>query len=150
MKIYEVYELSSQLSAKLLKVWEDSVRATHGFLSESEILRIKEYVPQALNDVSHLIVAERTPGNPVAFMGTEKTRLEMLFLSPNERGLGLGKKLLETGIQNYDVREVTVNEQNPDAVGFYKHMGFEPYKRTARDEAGDPYPLLYMKLKQKF
>lgn len=40
-----------------------------------------------------------------------------------------------------------VNEQNPQAVGFYEHMGFETYKRTDCDEEGNPYPLLYMNLK---
>lgn len=56
------------------------------------------------------------------------------------------KKLIQYGIQNYGIREVTVNEQNPQAVGFYEHMGFVTYKRTELDEEGNPYPLLYMKL----
>lgn len=43
------------------------------------------------------------------------------------------------------VEEVTVNEQNPHAVGFYRHMGFEVYRRTDCDEEGGPYPLLYMR-----
>lgn len=38
-----------------------------------------------------------------------------------------------------------VNEQNPQAVGFYEHLGFVTYKRTVLDEEGNPYPLLYMK-----
>ena len=37
-------------------------------------------------------------------------------------------------------RGMTVNEQNPQAVGFYEHMGFETYKRTDMDEEGNPYP----------
>ena len=41
--------------------------------------------------------------------------------------------------------EVTVNEQNPQAVGFYEHLGFQTYKRTECDEEGNPYPLIYMK-----
>ena len=53
------------------------------------------------------------------------------------------------GIRSCGVREVTVNEQNPQAVGFYAHMGFATYKRTDCDEAGDPYPLLYMRLIDK-
>ena len=41
-------------------------------------------------------------------------------------------------------QEVTVNEQNPQAVGFYEHLGFQTYKRTECDEEGNPYPLLYI------
>ncbi len=42
-------------------------------------------------------------------------------------------------------QEVTVNEQNPQVVGFYEHLGFQTYKRTECDEEGNPYPLIYMK-----
>ena len=146
MKIYEVQNRSAALLSALVKVWEASVRATHRFLSEPEIAQIKTYVPQALEHVAHLIAAERQPGDPVGFMGTENGRLEMLFLAPEERGQGLGKQLLQYGIAHYGIQELTVNEQNPQAVGFYAHMGFETYQRTDLDEEGNPYPLLYMKL----
>lgn len=145
MKIYEVHDRMPLLPA-LLSVWEASVRATHLFLSDAEVRAIKEYVPQAMQGVAHLIVVEDDRGEPIAFMGTERERLEMLFLSPAERGRGLGRQLLQYGIKHYGVREVTVNEQNPQAVGFYRHMGFETYQRTDRDEEGSPYPLLYMRL----
>ena len=146
MEIYEVEKRTAQLLTSLLAIWEGSVRATHHFLSDAEIDRIREYVPQALTGVKHLIIAKNDRGEPVAFMGTEKDRLEMLFLSASERGKGIGTKLLQYGVQNYGIREVTVNEQNPQAVGFYEHFGFQTYKRTDLDEQGDPYPLLYMKL----
>ena len=145
MKLYEVTQREPQLICQLTTIWEDSVRATHLFLSEAEIQKIKAYVPHALTGVSHLLVAERAPGQPVAFMGIEGPRLEMLFLSPEERGAGLGRQLLEYGIRHYHLQELTVNEQNPQAVGFYQHMGFETYRRTDCDEQGGPYPLLYMK-----
>ena len=70
---------------------------------------------------------------------------ELLCLSPEVRGKGLGKQLLQYGIETYNIQELTVNEQNPQAVGFYEHMGFAAYKRTDLDEQGNPYPLLYMK-----
>ena len=79
-------------------------------------------------------------------MGIDDGKLEMLFISPAERGRGLGRKLLEHGIKKYGVKELAVNEQNPQAKGFYEHMGFQVYRRTERDEQGNPYPLLYMKL----
>lgn len=145
MKLYELKERTS-LSNSLIEIWEASVRATHLFLSDAEIKHIKEYVPKALNAVEHLIIAENEWDVPVGFMGVENGRLEMLFLLPEECGKGLGTRLIQYGIQNYGINEVTVNEQNPQAVGFYRHFGFETYKRTDYDEEGNPYPLLYMKL----
>ena len=47
--------------------------------------------------------------------------------------------------RHYSINELTVNEQNISAKGFYEHMGFAAYKRTDLDEQGNPYPLLYMK-----
>ena len=145
MNIYEVPARTPELFSQLVPVWEASVRATHLFLSEPEIERIKAYVPQALQAVEHLVVAEEA-GCPIAFLGAQGGRLEMLFLSPVVRGQGLGRQLLEYGLLHYGIREVTVNEQNPQAVGFYQYLGFATYKRTDHDEEGGPYPLLYMKL----
>lgn len=143
MKLYEVQDRNQPLLDVLLDIWEQSVRTTHLFLSDAEVKSIKEYVPQALKNVKHLIAAETE--KPIGFMGVQNGRLEMLFLTPEERGKGIGKRLLQYGIETYGIVELTVNEQNPQAVGFYEHMGFEMYKRTELDEEGDPYPLLYMK-----
>lgn len=145
MKIYEITERAAVID-RLLEIWESSVRATHLFLSESEIIRIKGYVPTALNGVSNLVIAENGEGEPLAFMGAQSGRLEMLFVSADERGQGIGKSLLSYGIEKLGVTELTVNEQNPQAVGFYQHAGFETYKRTDHDEEGGAYPLLYMRL----
>ena len=147
MKFIEVNERPPILIQQLTAVWEKSVRATHTFLSGPEIEKIKVYVPEAMNAVAHLIVAGDA-GQPVAFMGIEADRLEMLFITPEERGKGLGKALVLYGIEKYGVKQVTVNEQNPLAKGFYEHLGFEVFKRTDTDEQGDPYPLLYMQLKK--
>ena len=54
MKIYETGERSAPLVQDLLEVWEKSVRATHLFLSEEEVKKIKPYVPQAVMGVAHL------------------------------------------------------------------------------------------------
>ncbi|EPH93921.1 toxin-antitoxin system, toxin component, GNAT family [Enterococcus faecalis 13-SD-W-01] len=146
MKIIEVKDRNTLLINQLLAVWENSVKATHFFLSEKEVKEIKNYVPQALKEIPHLVIAENENQLPVGFMGIADQHLEMLFISPEERGKGVGKKLLEYGIKNYSINDLAVNEQNPLAKGFYEHMGFEIYKRTEVDEQGNPYPLLYMKL----
>ena len=148
MKLFEVRNRDELLVDKLLDVWEDSVKATHLFLSNEEIENIKKYVPQALNEVSHLIIIENENNIPIAFMGIENKKLEMLFIKSNERRKGLGKQLLNYGIKNYSVNELVVNEQNPNARGFYEHMGFKVYKREELDEQKNPYPILYMRLEK--
>ena len=107
MKLYEVADRNQPLLDALLDIWEQSVRATHLFLSDAEVKSIRAYVPQALKSVEHLIVAETE--QPIAFMGVQNGRLEMLFLAPEERGKGIGKRLLQYGIENYGIIELTVN-----------------------------------------
>ncbi|HCO62212.1 MAG TPA: GNAT family N-acetyltransferase [Clostridiales bacterium] len=145
MRIMEIQDRSEGLVQALVQVWEASVRATHLFLSEREITSIRGYVPQALKGVAQLLVAQDDTGRLTAFMGVEDGTLEMLFIAPEEVGRGLGRRLMEYGIQHCGVERLAVNEQNPQARGFYEHMGFQVYKRTETDEQGTPYPLLYMK-----
>ena len=146
MKQIKKEERSKKLIKELLNVWESSVRATHNFLSNEEIEKIKEYVPQALAGISNLIVETDENEKPIAFMGIEENKLEMLFIKNSERRKGIGKKLLNYGIEKYGVNKVTVNEDNPQAKGFYEHMGFKVYKRNELDDQGNNYPVLYMKL----
>ncbi len=148
MKILEVKNRSETLITQLLEIWEDSVTATHTFLSRSEINTIKKYVPSTLKRVSSLIVAEFDDNFPIAFMGIEETKVEMLFVKNIERGKGVGSLLLNYGINNYHVSEVTVNEQNPLTKTFYEHMEFKSYKGTELDEQGNAYPLIYMRLEK--
>ena len=148
MKIKELKDRTTLLINQLIEVWEDSVQSTHTFLSSEEIRSIKEYVPQALKEVKHLIIIENENSIPIAFMGIEDRKLEMLFIKNSERGKGLGKQLLDYGMEKYNVNELVVNEQNPAAKGFYEHLGFKIYKRSEKDEQGNPYPILYMKLEK--
>ncbi len=120
----------------LIKIWESSVRATHLFLQDYEIKNIK-----------NLIIVVNKNNTPIAFMGIENQKLEMLFISANERGKGFGTKLLKYGIKKYSINKLTVNEQNSQARQFYEKNGFQVYNRTELDEQGNPYPLLYMNIK---
>lgn len=146
MRIVELESRTPERLDRLLEVWERSVRATHTFLSGGEVKAIKAYVPQALREVPHLVVGEDGRGVPVGFLGAEGQRLEMLFLLPEARGKGLGRAMLQYGMERYGLRELAVNEQNPQARGFYEYMGFRVCRQTETDEQGGPYPLLYMKL----
>lgn len=145
MKLFEAENRTPELIAQVVKVWESSVRATHLFLSDGEIEHIKIYVPQLLREVPHLFLADDEAGHPVAFMGVADRSLEMLFVAPEMRGCGIGKQLVTYAIEHYAIETLTVNEQNPQAIGFYEHIGFHVYKRTELDEQDNPYSLLYMR-----
>lgn len=147
MKEVKIEKRDEMLINQLLIVWKNSVKETHLFLSKDKIENIEPYVFQALNNIKHLIIETDDNGDPIAFMGIEDNKLEMLFIAPDFREKGLGKKLLLYGIENYQVNELDVNEQNPQAKGFYEYMGFKIYKRDELDGQGNPYPILHMRLK---
>ena len=148
MKEIDIEDRTENLIYQLLEVWENSVKVTHIFLCNEEIEKIKEYVPQALRGISHLIIETDENENPIAFMGIEKNKLEMLFVKSSERGKGIGKQLLKYGIEKYNVNVLAVNEDNPQAKGFYEHMGFKAYQRNDLDDQGNPYPVIYMRLER--
>ena len=146
IKLIDKPSRTDTLIEELTRVWEDSVRATHLFLSEDAIAEIKQFVPEALRGVAHLVVSMNNLEEPIGFMGVQDRSIEMLFISPDSRGKGIGKELVSYGIETFAINRVTVNEQNPQAIGFYEHLGFKVYKRSETDEEGRPYPLLYMEL----
>ena len=69
MKLIETNNRSELLIKQLLEVWEDSVKATHTFLSSEEIENIKKYVPQALKNVTYLIIAKKRKRYTSSFYG---------------------------------------------------------------------------------
>lgn len=86
MRLIEINKLNSTLINQLVEIWNRSVRETHLFLPDDEIKNIEKYIPQALNFVDHLAITIDHKNNPVAFMGIEGIKLEMLFVLPEYRG----------------------------------------------------------------
>lgn len=140
-----VCSLSSAEYGQVMDVWEASVRATHDFLKEEDIIFFKRLIPSCLPQV-HLKGIRNTAGQVVAFAGIHEDKIEMLFIHPAERGKGLGRMLVSHAIEHFHVRKVDVNEQNPQAAGFYLRMGFHPAGRSETDDNGKPYPILHLEL----
>ncbi|MEE9955347.1 acetyltransferase [Enterobacter quasihormaechei] len=131
---------------RLVAVWESSVRATHHFLLESDIAALRPLLLNAYLPNLTVVVARDENGVIHGFLGVEENRIEMLFVDDASRGKGVGKMLLQYAIAKFGVNEVDVNEQNPQGVAFYRHMGFEQVGRSERDGQGNPFPLLHMRL----
>lgn len=146
MELILYKERPPELIEALVKVWRRSVEATHTFLSEGDIDGLAPLVKEALEQIPVLVVA-RKAGMPAGFMGIADGKIEMLFLSPDYAGQGTGRRLVEEAVRTYGVRYVDVNEQNPNARGFYEHMGFEVFERLPLDEQGNPFPILKMQLR---
>ncbi|MDR1494188.1 MAG: GNAT family N-acetyltransferase, partial [Planctomycetaceae bacterium] len=82
----------------------------------------------------------------LGFMGTSEDKVEMLFVHPNEMRKGIGKLLLDYAVGELMIKKVDVNEQNKNALEFYKKHGFVVYERTNKDNDGKNYPILKMRL----
>lgn len=131
----------------LLEVWESAVRATHHFLEEADIQLFRPLVRDGyLPSAERLAVVRTSDGRPCGFVGAEAGKVEMLFVDPAHHGSGTGKALLRHAIEQWGADRVDVNEQNPGAVGFYLHMGFEVASRSELDGLGKPFPLLHLRL----
>ncbi len=136
MYIYEINDRNEDIITNLLLIWDRSVRTTHLFLSEEELMQIRE--------VENLILIKNNY-EYLGFMGIERDKIEMIFVDSKAIGKGLGKELLNYGIDNYKATLVDVNEENTYALSFYEHMGFKVLKRDEVDSQGNPYPILHMK-----
>lgn len=132
---------------ELITLWEASVRATHDFLKEEDIIFLRPLILEHYFDGVELRCAKDNQGRILGFCGVAEKNLEMLFVSPESRGQGVGSSLCRYAIENMHVITVDVNEQNPQALGFYKHIGFIVTGRSPVDGQGKPFPLLHMQLK---
>ena len=129
---------------RLMEIWESAVLSTHDFLKEEDFIYYKGQLPVYFQYVN--LLGFEQEGTLIGFMGIAEGNLEMLFIDNNYRGTGVGKKLITYAIDNLQVTKVDVNEQNIQAVGFYKHIGFNIYKRSDLDGEGKAYPILHMQL----
>jgi len=131
---------------EMLAVWENSVRATHDFITEEDIEFFKPIIIEHAFPAVTLKCVKDESGSILGFVGIDDVKIEMLFVLNNTRGQGVGKLLLLYAINELNANRVDVNEQNPLAIDFYEHMGFKVVSRSALDEMGKPFPILHMKL----
>lgn len=141
-----IKNVTNQDMTDILQVWESSVKATHLFLTEANIVSLRSFVKEGVKFISNLAVIKDEEDTIQAFIGVHDNKIEMLFVKDTCRGRGLGKHLVNWAINTLNIKFVDVNEQNEQGLGFYKYMGFEVFDRSELDEQGNPFPILHMKL----
>lgn len=118
---------------------------SHGFLTESDINRLRPVVRQAVREIPVLAVAAEGE-EIIGFAGVAEQKIEMLFVAPEYIGKGVGGRLLRWAIREQGAQYIDVNEQNPLATAVYEHIGFQVYERSETDDQGQPFPILRMRL----
>ncbi|WP_431482782.1 acetyltransferase [Pseudomonas solani] len=146
-QIEQIEQIDDSDRQRLVEVWEAAVRATHHFLVEDDIQFFKPLVRDAYLDSVKLACSRDADGRIQGFIGTAGGTVEMLFVDPAQHGKGIGRALLLHAIDHKGATTVDVNEQNPQAVGFYLRMGFEVASRSELDGSGKPFPILHLRLK---
>ncbi|MGX9219514.1 acetyltransferase [Massilia varians] len=132
-------------SAVLADIWRASVRATHDFLLDADFREIDTLVSEHYLPATRVWVALDEAGRVCGFMGLSGAHVDALFIDPASRDQGTGRRLLAHAESIAGRLTVDVNEQNLQALGFYRHMGFTATGRSPTDDAGRPYPLLHMR-----
>lgn len=128
---------------ELVRIWRSAVEATHDFLTADDIDFYERRLADEYLKLVDVTVAD-ADGVPVGFSGVAYENLEMLFIDQQHHGRGAGSLLLGDAMAKHPGLLVDVNEQNPQAVGFYLHHGFVMLSRSETDGDGRPFPILHL------
>ena len=130
---------------QLLVLWERSVRATHHFLSDSDVVALRPLVAGELASDAVDWWALVSDTALIGFLGYATNAIEALFIDPDYHGRGGGKLLVaHAQYLAMGALAVDVNEQNEAALRFYESLGFSVVARSPTDAGGRPFPMLHM------
>lgn len=128
----------------LIAIWCRSVDATHQFLAKKDRKNIEFQVRDFLLKAPCWVAV--TPSDtPVAFMLLSGNHMDALFVDPDSRGCGIGRTLINHALSLTTELTTDVNEQNIQAVDFYKKMKFVQIGFSETDNDGRNYPLLHLR-----
>ncbi|MDX8253320.1 acetyltransferase [Acinetobacter pittii] len=130
---------------QVVAIWKSSVDATHDFLTADDRIEIEKEVVGFFSETP-VWVAVNADDQALGFMFLHDGHMEALFIDAAARGLGVGKALLLHALNIYPNLTIDVNEQNQQAIGFYKHMGFQVSGHSPVDSQGRAYPLLHLSI----
>lgn len=134
---------ASDLDA-VMQIWLSSNLQAHAFIDSDYWIKqekaVREQIPSA-----EVYIAVR--GNTVCgFIGIYKNTIEGLFVNKRDRGMGIGKSLLDFAKQRHDVLSLYVYQKNEKARRFYRRENFKIVQtRKDSDTKETEYRMLWMK-----
>lgn len=136
----------SSMLPEMLKIWQDSVRASHFFLKDSDIVEIQEEVKAAFSSLQNILVAKLN-NDFAGFIGVSEKSIEMLFVASKFFNLGLGKRLILEAVNAFFTEQDEIlldcNEQNERGLTFYQKLGFKERGKSQKDSKGRDFAIIH-------
>ncbi|MEN5181204.1 acetyltransferase [Comamonas testosteroni] len=133
---------------RVLQIWQRAVDDSHDFLVESDRHAIAQEVAGFLLQAP-LVLAVDAADRPLGFMllssGPLGGHMEALFIDPASKGQGVGTLLVRWALGMHPQLTTDVNAQNPQAMAFYRALGFVETGRSPLDGQGRAYPLVHLR-----
>jgi putative acetyltransferase len=130
----------------VVDVWEASIRASHGCVSEAYIRFFKPLARDELLRLVDLGSVRDARGTIVGFVGLADAKIEALFVHPVSRRRGIGRRLATYAVSR-GAASVDIDEQNDVGVAFFRRLGFEIVARSDVDAMGKAFPVLHLRLR---
>jgi putative acetyltransferase len=130
----------------LIDIWRRAVIDSHRFLQVEDIRDLTPAVVDYLSlpELQLWLLCDGT-NTPVGFMGLQDATVDSLFIAPEHWRQGGGTLLIDHARHLRGPLTVDVNEQNTEALDFYRALGFAVIGRSPVDSGGRPFPLLHLR-----
>lgn len=145
--MYNIKQATLHDYPRIMEIWESAVLATHDFLKKEDFELFKQLIPSEFLPQLQVFVLEQNRQID-AFFSVSDDNLEMLFVHEEARGKGLGTQAVTYVVEILKILKVDVNEQNPQAIGFYEKVGYKKVGRSQVDGMGKPYPLVHFEFQK--
>ena len=118
----------------VMRIWLEANLSAHSFVPEEYWRSNLEPVREAIAS-AEVYVAD-SGGRVLGFIGLDGGYIAGIFVSPESRGRGVGRQLLERAKARHARLELQVYAENPRARRFYEREGFSVLSEGADSGTG--------------